>query len=139
LRLSSSWQGYQFDVVVNYTLESGDLLMRVKRPRFTVRLLMLAVAVVAIGLWARQMMKLRDNYLAFAGSASAAIQSYDILRDVLIGDPEGHLSEARQKDLEDFDRQSAPDIAHWKFIRDKYLRAARYPWLAVEPDSPGPK
>ena len=46
------------DIVVNSTLDPRAMLMRLPRPRFTVRRLMIAVAIVAIflgvWLWARE-------------------------------------------------------------------------------------
>jgi hypothetical protein len=100
---------------------------------------MVAVAIVAVGFWVKDMMRLREYYLSMAGSAGGAISTYDTLRDVIKDNPAGDTPEGVSKAIDDFDKQYAPAIAHWKFIRDKYLKAARYPWLYVDPDPPEPR
>ncbi len=84
------------------------------RPRLTLRWLMLLIAVVAIGVWVWRMMKLQEGYWHEA-------QRHAIL---------AASSEAKKEDrLTDYH-------THLKL---KYERAARYPWLPLEPDPPEPE
>jgi hypothetical protein len=42
------------------------------------------------------------------------------------------------ENLTNFEEQNRPWIAYHERMKAKYLRAARYPWLSVEPDPPDP-
>ncbi len=93
--------------------------MKIPIPRFTVRRMMIAVAVVALGCggwhaWERINLHRR---LAL---------KHEVLAHLL---REGHA-------------HLGPDpmwAAHHEALRIKYQRAARYPWLPVAPDPPGPE
>jgi hypothetical protein len=91
--------------------------MRPPRLRFTVRGLMVAVAVGAAALGAWELMRRRENY-AFR----AALRSSMIDRRLAQGDP-----------------REDPKLRRWEGQMRRYQRAARYPWLSVEPYPPEPK
>ena len=117
------------------------MLMRLPRPRFTVRRLMIAIAIVAVflgvWLWAErrrarfkalahwhdmQVVYVVVEYLLPDGSCIFEVTSLP----QKIGDP--HVPPRQQR------------ICTWNYqLAQKYRRAARYPWLPVEPDPPEPK
>jgi hypothetical protein len=114
--------------------------MRMPRVRFTVRRLMIAVAVAALLLGGDVLWRKRAGYLARANvEAASEMQSRALIK----------VYESA------IETSAAPSVAdgyrHWVEVhreeadyhgrlRRKYERAARYPWLPVEPDPrwPGP-
>lgn len=99
--------------------------MRLPRPRFTVRRMMLAVALLAVLLGAD---KLRQQSAQYRERAEeCAIYETDS-RGVLMdeGDPDRRVFLAREAE-------------YYSRLKAKYERAARYPWLPVKPDSPEPE
>jgi hypothetical protein len=117
------------------------MLMRLPRPRFTVRRLMIAVAIVAIflgvWLWAERRRARLDALASWHDRQVVCVfKGYigpddEIIweptsRPLKMGDPPVSL---RQQRISTWHRQFA----------QKYWRAARYPWLPVEPDPPEPK
>jgi hypothetical protein len=112
-----------------------------KRPRFTVRRMMVAVAVVAmilgIGLAAKRLQERRTRALALA----KYFRSREDKERRMLGLPEfrSHLAslgpDARRDDLRDREKE----IERHGLMRLRYERASRYPWLPMEPDPPEPK
>ncbi len=98
--------------------------MRIPRLRFTVRRMMVAVAIAAIvmgGLAERhyRFAKLSDHHLAALVALIPKVRA-----SIAAGDDENPIHER--------------GFWHAK-MRAKYFRAARYPWLPVAPDPPEPK
>ena len=104
--------------------------MRLPRPRFTVRRLMVAVAIVGVLLGASLGLQRRRGWLQ--------------------GLSERHQVRAQlcevNKFIGEIDRKPAAWIAknHARFehhlaMMRKYERAARYPWLPVTPNPPEPE
>jgi hypothetical protein len=102
--------------------------MKFSRPRFTTRRLMIVVAVVGIvlGLWI--MKKRRDDFREMANRQGyfAGMFGLDAWESREAGD---HARAANSEKKQD----------RCKAIQIKYERAARYPWLPVEPDPPEPE
>lgn len=139
--------------MVPKTIGQGSHEGRAMRmPRFRIRTLMIAVAVVAVltacaaGAW-------RLNRLSRYYRSQAAILSHaekrateglkdqeEELASIAKRDP---LARAKLKDFEDVARHCAGQYAalaeHAAALKLKYERAARYPWLPVEPDPPEPE
>jgi hypothetical protein len=87
--------------------------------RFTVRRLMVAVAIVAALLGTRHAWLMRGYYLERA-------DHFRLIQWQL-------RSQGSHAGLEPL-----AWIAHYRSLEAKYERAARYPWLPVAPDPPGP-
>jgi hypothetical protein len=102
--------------------------MKLPSPRFTVRRLMIAVAVV--GLLAGIGKNLSRRSMRFKEIAQGHRDETHVFRCgmVNIDELDSRVREAfRQEDIRvDFHARMA----------EKYERAARYPWLPVEPDPP---
>lgn len=99
------------------------------RPRFTVRRLMLAVAVAAVVLTTVQWWRRRASYAERAEYHRRWSESKHSFT------PDG-MSEEQMR------RAFAEMAAENRFHRDlarKYEHAARYPWLPVAPDPPLPE
>ena len=102
-----------------------------RMPRFRIRTLMVAVAVIALligvpfDLARRRRAFLR---LAIEHQAREVAVTYDGYARVWF-DSRGRPLDPRAAKLDLWNSQLA----------DKYFRAARYPWLSVEPDPPEPK
>jgi hypothetical protein len=95
--------------------------------RFAVRTLMAVVAVAAILLWA---FKMRQHSLYYEAKAAqyASKEQYHIT----VGDgAAGIMTDGRIWSKEEL-------VAFFRALRIKYERAARFPWLAVEPDPAEP-
>jgi hypothetical protein len=105
--------------------------MRLPRLRFTVRRMMVAVAVVAFLFgaeatrrrWESLASTYRTKAVSFEHRALVSRHSRDH-EAVLENDPE----QRKLKRIED----------HYVALARKYQYAAHYPWLAVEPDPPEP-
>ena len=111
-------------------------------PRMTTRRWMVAVAIVALlisgGLRLKQR---RDYFLSLARSHERKMPSSTAegkaLRS-LFGSTSRMSGEAIMLLRRDFDRMMDRADHHAALVR-KYRRAARYPWLPVEPDPPEPR
>jgi hypothetical protein len=109
--------------------------MWIPRPRFTVRLLMIAVAIAGgliefLSMWSRSV-AYHQRYIDHEKSKRAydltpVIYSHDGVISILYPPP---LS---ARDEEAWKRK----FDHHRRLAEKYERAARYPWLTVEPDPP---
>jgi hypothetical protein len=90
----------------------------VKFPRFTVRWLMVAVAIVAVGFGLLLWMQRRAAN--FRDREARHLQAWLTFLPYLASNP------------------PAKATYHWNLV-GKYNHAARYPWLPVEPDTPEPE
>ncbi len=89
--------------------------MRLPRVRFTLRRMMIAVAILAISMAAAlRWFDLHSRARAYAFWAAVSPMN--------IKGPKGERM-----------------AMHYDLLRLKYERAARYPWLPVAPDPPEPK
>jgi hypothetical protein len=105
-------------------LEPGRIL-RWRRPRMTIRLLIVAVMVVALGLWVEKMSRLSAYYRGLANTFSTECI------------PTCYVDTALSTDeIKDWEQRFRK---HRDMMRKKYDRAARYPWLPVEPNPPEPQ
>jgi hypothetical protein len=92
--------------------------MRIPRPRFTVRWLMLATATIAVGIGLpleRRAASLRQEAARHSGDSAL----------VSIEEMYNPTTEASR--------------VHHRAMAEKYYHAARYPWLPVAPDPPEPR
>ncbi len=96
--------------------------MRPRRLRFTIQRLMIAVAVVAIIIFAAQSLQRRARFLALAADAKGKMIQRATRYDFW-GNPT--LAGTKQS-------------GHYRDIASKYEQAARYPWIYVSPDSTEP-
>jgi hypothetical protein len=133
--------------------------MKFPRPRFTVRQLMIAVAVVAVAfgyqnavrrrdtfefmaLFHRQEMEACRDYLAGATVQSTGGDGRTTYRRMVPTGPDPGIADARSRGwgVELFERASLKRLeAYHAEMKQKYERAARYPWLPVEPEPPEPQ
>jgi hypothetical protein len=89
--------------------------MRLPRPRFTVRRLMVVVAIIAMA--------------TYTGMVVWRIETYAVRADIHARHNSGHSF-----------KYASTDLIHWhEQMRLKYENAARNPWLPVGPDPPEPK
>jgi hypothetical protein len=108
--------------------------MRLTPPRITVRWLMIAIAVVATLIGSVQLIRRRGQCLLHA--TFHASQERNFQKDI-DSPPSGRasMSPATREEHERHDRARVP---YHRELRWKYERAARYPWLTIEPDPPEP-
>jgi hypothetical protein len=99
-----------------------------KLPRFTVRRLMVAVAIVGLTLGFEV---IRRRRVAFLEIARLNDNTASVLRSELSesDEPGPHGDPITMRRLADY----------CDAMRKKYELAARYPWLPVEPDPPEPQ
>jgi hypothetical protein len=134
-----------------------------EEPRVTTRRWMIAIAIAglmlgglvsACRLWRRHEVFLLRHQYHMRMSAWCAVQGgvihdssriYDRITDLLEGRKAGLdiiLGLLSSRPLLDADRPTVARLhritAYHAAMARKYLRAARYPWLAVEPDRTGP-
>jgi hypothetical protein len=105
--------------------------MRLHRLWFTVRRLMLVVALAAVSVWGVKMWRVSREYARRAQSYkdSEWLEKGILVHRVAQGELAGYhalLSQHKQR------------AAYYAAQARKYERAARYPWLPVEPDPPAP-
>jgi hypothetical protein len=106
--------------------------MRLSRPRFTLRWLMVAVAVLgaSLGLW-RRSVEFRER----ADELTHVLIPHRLMPDRLPGIITPVIQRAR-------DEKARRNAIWYPWARDmvaKYERAARYPWLPVGSDPPEPE
>jgi hypothetical protein len=108
--------------------------MRLPRVRFTVRRMMVAVAIVALlaGVGRAYHRHVRFKEIAFEHDFKA----HPFHCGMAIPD-ESNIAEWKEW-RERRNRESKMETYHAQMF-DKYERAARLPWLFVEPDPPEPK
>jgi hypothetical protein len=121
--------------------------------RLTVRGLMAAVGVVALLIGGSlEFARLKTLGREYTGRAINARRSMEPARRSLGWSHERWLAECRRFDqIEqasggwyEFGRPPSPErakplVAYWEPVVAKYERAARYPWLSVEPDPSRPE
>ncbi len=121
--------------------------------RFTVRGLMAVVAVVALLIGGSlEYARLRRLGHEYAARAINAKRSLGYARRSSDRSHERWLAECQRIDRSEqasggwykMGRPPSPErarrlVAYWEPIVAKYERAARYPWLSVEPDPPRPE
>jgi TPR repeat protein len=132
--------------------------MRLPRVRFTVRRMMVAVAVVALvfacGLQARRLHRLSRAYAEKAArfgfgekmlrAAAAMYQagSESLKKDLATRPVEPALRELLARDAEDEERNAERILRSANYrglLRSKYEHAAAHPWLPVADDPPYPE
>jgi hypothetical protein len=103
---------------------------------------MVGVAIVGLalagGLWAVEMQRVRRQHLQQAArhSVLASLYSAEVAR--LQGKPAKAADPLVREWLEDALETNRRALRISEQARKKYQRAARYPWLPVEPDPPDP-
>lgn len=124
----------------------------IPKPRFTVRRLMLLVAVVALGFggwgaWVRYraMMALGEDYRrramyysAFANFSGGELSEYEQGLAEKKKDPESNPGWT----LERFEKAAAGErriFQHYQAMAKKYDQAALSPWIPIDPDPPFPQ
>src|SRR4051812_8359590 len=99
--------------------------MRLSRPRFTVRSLIVLVAVAAITsgvlVYVERMKRLSQQY------RERALNHYWQEMTIGTGQKSGYNGKVLSPDPSGL-------VSYHAQLREKYERAARYPWLPVEPD-----
>jgi hypothetical protein len=120
--------------------------MRIFRPRFTLGWLMMLVALIGVGVWGWRLWDLRAKYLVTSGLNAVRV-SVSINNSKKHSNAVDHLSrliflhDDIQYALANERRslaRSNEEIEYFTRLKLKYERAARYPWLTVEPDPPLP-
>jgi hypothetical protein len=111
-------------------------------PRLRLRALMIAVAILALLAFGESMRRRRERYLGLAAGHAAMewvratrVRAARATPPVGIGGSGASLLDLGGTDLEAVEQATAFAKYH-AAMRRKYERAARYPWLAVEPDLP---
>jgi hypothetical protein len=129
--------------------------MRVPRVRFTVRWMMAAVAVVAMGLGVRAQLarwhQLARYYEIRAGRLRRSVATFRSIDDMCQEQWIEHYRAADERSLpgpktyygwaERYGEETAFARRHAEYLdhlRRKYQRAAAQPWWPVEPDPPPP-
>ena len=97
------------------------------RPRFSLRVIFIVMTLAAVAVFAERMMKRRAAFLE-------RVRHYTVteIRDSWI-----YPFSAEPQEV--FFGRIQAYRAHFRLMREKYERAARYPWLPVEPDPPVPR
>jgi hypothetical protein len=138
--------------------------VRLPRLRFTIRWMMVVVAIVALALgstlWGLKMRRLARSYALRASMSkqleskhrglearvTGAVQEIEELQQE-IGEP-GPVREEpsfaaigldQMRLISEYAAHSRRLADHHATLRRKYERAARYPWLPVDPDPPEPE
>jgi hypothetical protein len=112
--------------------------MRIHRIRFTVRRLMIVVALVALSIWIFQLWKLRQHYLVKAAE-HAGFREWVLRNNESIRHWEDRWTDNRQGKRAQYPWPAGPPFVpamtnYHDDMRIKWERAARMPWLPVEPD-----
>ena len=97
-------------------------------PRVTMRWLLVAVAVVALGLWGSVMWRRRQAYQVLAQKYAALGEYLSAPGYVVAAEPLAGGGVWTQDDA----------LRYYRALRLKYERAARCPWRSVEDDPPLP-
>lgn len=110
-----------------------------RMPRFTIRRMMVLVAAIAVcvvGLMeAVRLYRLSTRYRATLSLARMRLQAVDADTKALRIRSAGNLTPGMRRALENSERRQS----FYRFLIWKYERAARFPWLPVEPDQPIPR
>ncbi len=116
--------------------------MKVPRVRFTVRRMMVVVAVVALAFGIFRLWALRELYLEKAAN-HAGFRAYMLRSPESIAHWEDRWTDQRIGKPARYPWPGGPPFVpamakYHDAMRIKYERAARYPWLPIEPDPPDP-
>lgn len=112
------------------------------RFRFTMRRMMIAVAIAGIACGGEVMRRRREDFKSRASyhlwqEGHGLGLSERLLRAAIESDRDGKVLYSKLR------RDSAAKLASWGLhhskLRMKYERAARYPWFRVAPDPPEPE
>ncbi len=108
------------------------------RFRFTVRSMMVGVAIVGAALGLASMKSRSDEFARKAHHfADREARMRELMEFLAKPEPGSHPTSIRNiRKICDY---ILTGIEHDKRMRRKYERAARYPWLTVAPDPPEPK
>jgi hypothetical protein len=108
-------------------------MMRLPRLQFTVRRLMLVVAIAGLvtggGVWGYRMWELSGGYTGMAQQQWSDV--HENLKE-LVGYGYGGREPDKLAEL------IAARAVYHSALAQKYERAARYPWFPIEPDLPEP-
>ncbi len=126
--------------------------MKLPRVRITVRGMMIAVAVVALALAGSEAWRRYRAMVALAEDYSRTATMYSETVDQVLNDAtrwDRIRSEKRKlpdrypfytlDDVADYARDSREKARRYRALASRYRRAARSPWLPVEPDPPEPR
>jgi hypothetical protein len=128
--------------MINYTRNPGAMLMRMPRPRFTVRRFMVSVIICALmiegGMVWQRSSKYGDILLKHQGN----LEIHHWNRDTVYIRQIGGLPDYSMKLSPDQEARRAcfdPLVEYEEQMVRKYRRAIFFPWLSVKPDPPEPK
>ena len=126
--------------------------MRLIRPRFTVRRLMVAVAIVAFALGGLESLRRYRAMVALSESYSQTARMYSATVALVLGDAScwDRIPSEKKKIPDPYPFYTLDDAAHharnsrekarrYRALAAKYERAARHPWLPIAPDPPEPE
>lgn len=106
--------------------------MRLPRVRFTVRGMMVAVAVAALVGYAIRLNRLSSRYEGKARKCA-------LTRHLAVSMECGSMIVPSWMQDHRIDDLRSRRIAHYDSLAFKYRHAARYPWLPIAPDPPEPE
>ena len=107
------------------------------RVRFTVRGMMVAVAIVGMACGGELIRRRRNYYLNEADTYAYGERIFrESADEPLEGCRAGQVSREAQAR---FKVETLATADHYAALKRKYARAARYPWLPVAPDPPEPE
>jgi hypothetical protein len=128
-----------------------------RRPQLTLRRLMVVVAVAALACGLEMGRRRREGFLALEGMHARKMDQYRQMSDQFAYNAKSHRGQAEKiragfflywpkavvvdglAGLVEADAKAYRAIAdHHERMRDKYLKAARFPFGPVEPDPPSP-
>jgi hypothetical protein len=105
------------------------------RPRFTIRWLMVAVLGVALLTYLKISYERQPRYRMIAKDYATREQ---YAQEAALKDPKPTKLH-HWVNTENGSAEISPDnVDHYRFMRQKYDRLARYPWLPLTPDPPEP-
>jgi hypothetical protein len=112
------------------------------RVRFTVRRMIVAVAVIALAFWMVRLWAARQLYLQKAAK-HAGFRANVLRSPNSIAYWESRWTDQREGKPARYPWPAGPPFVpalakYHDAMRMKYERAARYPWLPIEPDPPEP-
>jgi hypothetical protein len=98
------------------------------RIRFGVQRMMIAIAIVGVLVWAGIMLRRSAEYRAIAAQHASTEKYWSTVG-----------SQATEPLIDGGSWTRDERVKFFRDLRLKYERAARYPWLSVEPDPPFPR
>jgi hypothetical protein len=110
--------------------------MKLLRVRFTMRRMLVAVAIAGILFWGGRLWRLAASYRVEAERYANRLSKGDVRAFFDRIDVSPEESERQMGAWRD---QMVRRRSHYQAMKIKYEHAARNPWLAVAPDPPEPK